>query len=126
MKKILALFIVIQLMTNHEAFAEMAKLPFLFCHYNSTASDTSIIDFIKTHYTDDHHENSDHDHGKLPFKHSSDGCSHHPSPVISVVIKAEGNYSLKPAVVSIPMVAHSNDELSCLFISSIWQPPKLV
>lgn len=125
MKKLLALFIALQLITNHEAFAEVVKLPFLFCHYNETAANTSFIDFIKSHYADDHHENSDHEHGKLPFKHSHDGCSHHPSPIISVVIKTDDNYELKPAVFSVPKIVYSNDEIASLFINTIWQPPKL-
>jgi hypothetical protein len=112
-------------MTNHEAFAEMVKLPFLFHHYSETASNTDFIDFIKSHYSDDYHEKSDHDHGKLPFKHSHDGCSHHPSPVISVVIKTENNYELKPAVFSAPKIIFSNDKIPSLFIHTIWQPPKL-
>ncbi len=126
MKKLLALFIALQLFTNHEAFAEVVKLPFLFHHYSETAANTSMIEFIKTHYTDDQHENSDHDHGKLPFKHSHDGCSHHPSPVISVVIKTESNYELKLTSFSAPNIIFSSDRVSSSFINNIWQPPKLV
>jgi hypothetical protein len=125
MKKLLALFITLQLITNHEAFAEMVKLPFLFHHYNETSDNTTFIEFLKTHYSETQHENSDHDHGKLPFKHSEDGCSHHPSPVISVVIKTDQHYELKPAVFSAPKIVFSNDEIPSLFINTIWQPPKL-
>ena len=126
MKKVLALFIALQLITNHEAFAEMVKLPFLFHHYSESADHTSIMDFLKTHYSENQHEDSDHDHDKLPFKHSDDGCSNHPSPVISVVIKSESAYSIKPLVTATQKIIFSNDRIPNSFISNIWQPPKLV
>ncbi len=126
MKKVIALFIALQLITNHEAFAEMVKLPFLFHHYSETADNTAFIDFLKTHYSENQHEESDHDHGKLPFKHSHDGCSNHPSPNISVVTKSDHNYAFKPIVFTSQKIVLSNDRITSLFINSIWQPPKLV
>ena len=126
MKKILALFIALQLISNHEAFAEMLKLPFLFHHYSETAANTSIIDFLKTHYSENQHEDSDHDHNKLPFKHADDGCSNHPSPVISVVIQSESDYIIKPFVTTSQKIVYSNDRIPNSFINNIWQPPKLV
>lgn len=125
MKKVIIIFLSLQFFTNHEAFAEMVKLPFLFHHYNETAAHSSFIEFINEHYTDNHHAQSDHDHGKLPFKHSNDGCSNHPSPNISVVIKSETTYELKPIVFTTQKLVYSNDKVPSLFINSIWQPPKL-
>lgn len=125
MKRLIIIFLSLQFFTNHEAFAEMVKLPFLFDHYNETASNTSFIDFLKTHYSENQHEESDHEHGKLPFKHSHDGCSNHPSPNISAVTKSDHHYTLKPLVLNTQKNSFSNDRIPSLFINNIWQPPKL-
>ena len=124
MKKILSLFLILQFFTNHEAFAELVKLPFLFDHYQQTASDKSLIDFMKEHYADSNHD-EDHEHGKLPFKHSEDGCSHHPSPNISVVIKTENHYSIEQIEFHALQIIATNDRIPNSFAESIWQPPKL-
>lgn len=125
MKKVLVIFLTIQFFTNHEAFAELVKLPFLFDHYNQTATNVSFIEFIQEHYTENQNKDVDHDHGKLPFKHSEDGCSHHPSPNISVVIKTENHYSLSLLEFKVQQSIISNDRIPCSFAESIWQPPKL-
>lgn len=126
MKKVLSFLLILQFFTNHEAFAELVKIPFLFHHYNETGSHHhSFADFIKDHYTDNHHADSDHDHGKLPFKHSNDGCSNHPSPNISVVITHEHHYTIKPLVFHSQKMSHSNESIYNSFVGSIWQPPKL-
>ncbi len=124
MKKVLVLFLILQFFTNHEAFAELVKLPFLFDHYHQTASHVSFIDFINEHYANDNHD-TDHEHGKLPFKHSEDGCSHHPTPNISVVIKTDNHYSLALIEYKVQQSVQSNDQIPSSFTDSIWQPPKL-
>lgn len=124
MKKVVILFLTLQFFTNHEAFAELVKLPFLFDHYHQTAHQQTFINFLKEHYSDNH-QDKDHEHGKLPFKHSEDGCSHHPTPNISVVIKTEHNYSLSLLEFIVHQSVISNDRLPSSFSDSIWQPPKL-
>lgn len=123
MKKVLILFLTLQFFTNHEAFAELVKVPFLFDHYNKTAANQSFIEFIKEHYAGS--QTQDHEHGKLPFKHSEDGCSHHPIPNISVVIKTDNNYSLSLLEYKVHQSVISNDRIPNSFTDSIWQPPKL-
>lgn len=125
MKKVFAIFIILQLLTNHEAFAELVKVPFLFHHYNESKEDESIFHFLKNHYADNSHEQSDHNHSKLPFKHSDDGCSNHPSPNISVVIKTDNNFSLSLIEFQLHQIIISNDKIPSSITKSIWQPPKL-
>lgn len=125
MKKIVIFFLSLQFFTNHEAFAEMVKLPFLFDHYNETATNTTFFEFIKEHYAENQNHDNDHEHGKLPFKHSEDGCSHHPSPNISVVIKTDNHYSLALIEFKTQKIISSNDNIPSSFTDSIWQPPKL-
>lgn len=125
MKRLIILFLVLQFFTNHEAFAEMVKLPFLFDHYNETASSSSFADFLKSHYSNEHNQGNEHDHGKLPFKHSDNGGANHPSPNISVVIKTDNLYSLKPFSIPVQQTFYSNDRIPSSFINNIWQPPKL-
>lgn len=125
MKKVLAIFIILQLLTNHEAFAELIKVPFLFHHYNESEENESFIHFLKDHYASDSHEKSDHEHGKLPFKHSDDGCAHHPLPNISPVTKTDDNYALNLTVFNKSKYRIMNDTIYCSYIGAIWQPPKL-
>lgn len=125
MKKVLSIFIILQLLTNHEAFAELIKVPFLFHHYNESKENESFLRFLKDHYTSDSHEKSDHEHGKLPFKHSDDGCAHHPVPNISPVTETQNNYLLNLIPLNEDEYRLTNDNMYSSYIGSIWQPPKL-
>lgn len=125
LKRTLSIFIILQLLTNHEAFAELIKVPFLFHHYSESEENESVLHFLKDHYSDNSHEKSDHNHGKLPFKHSDDGCSNHPNPNISVVIKTDNNFSLDLIEFQLHQIIISNDKIPSSIAESIWQPPKL-
>ena len=125
LKRTLSIFIILQLLTNHEAFAELIKVPFLFHHYSESEENESILHFLKDHYADNSHEKSDHDHGKLPFKHSDDGSSHHPLPNISPVTKTENNYLINLTAFNKNKYRLTNDNIYSSYIDSIWQPPKL-
>lgn len=125
MKKVLAIFIILQLLTNHEAFAELIKIPFLFHHYSESEEKESFMHFLKDHYSSNSHEESDHEHGKLPFKHSDDGCAHHPLPNISPVTKTEDSYLLNITAFNKNKYRLTNDNIYSSYIGTIWQPPKL-
>lgn len=103
----------------------MAKLPFLFHHYAETSGGDGFLKFMTDHYSDSRHQNEDHEHGKLPFKHSEDGCTHHPAFSIIKEVKSEDQFNL----ISFSSPDHSyaiTDEINFpVYYGNIWQPPKL-
>lgn len=126
MKRLFSFIIILQLFTNQEAFAELAKLPFLFHHYNETAKEQDFLSFLNDHYAHSQDHSNDHDHGKLPFKHSDDGCSHHTVSTTLKDTKTESNLIIKPIVFSIEKYQITNEQNFPTYFSNIWQPPKLV
>lgn len=125
MRKVLAFIVILQLFTNQEAFAELAKLPFLFHHYSETAKQSDFLDFLQEHYAMDDHGTDDHEHGKLPFKHSDDGCSHHTLNTAFKETKSEGSLSIKSMVSETCDYPVTNERNFPTYSGNIWQPPKL-
>jgi len=125
LRKFVIIFLVIQFLTNHEAFAEIVKMPYVFQHYSDSADSDNFIDFLKEHYTNDEHAHQDHEHGKLPFKHDNDGCSDHPSPGISPVIECKDQQSFRMHCSLLQKFAKSGESILSPFSGNIWQPPKL-
>lgn len=126
MKRVFSFIIILQLFTNQEAFAELAKLPFLFHHYNETAKEQDFLGFITEHYAHSHDSDTDHEHGKLPFKHSDDGCSHHPAPSSIKDTKPENNLNIHLIESPAEEYRITNESNFPTFSNNIWQPPKLV
>lgn len=125
MKRLFSYIIILQLFSNQEVFAELAKLPFLFHHYSETGHHQNFISFLNEHYTDtDDHSDSDHEHGKLPFKHSDDGCSHHGSTVLKDT-KTETNLCLCSIGYEVEKYPLTNEQNFPTYFNNIWQPPKL-
>lgn len=125
MRKVLAFIVILQLFTNQEAFAEMAKLPFLFHHYSETAQGTDFIRFIHEHYADDHQGSEDHEHGKLPFKHSDDGCSHHSTSSAFKDTKSESSLGIHHITGGACKYPVTDEKNFPTYSGNIWQPPKL-
>lgn len=123
-KKLFSFIIILQLFSNQEAFAELAKLPFLFHHYSETGKQQNFIDFLNEHYTSSDDQNDDHEHGKLPFKHSDDGCSHHASTVLKDT-KPETNLCLRSIGYEVEKYPITNEQNFPTYFNNIWQPPKL-
>lgn len=125
MRQIFAFIIILQLFTNQEAFAELVKVPFLFHHYKETANEQDFLSFLSEHYAHDHNGDN-HEHGKLPFKHSDDGCNHHSVSITIKDTKTENGLSLEPIGFSIEKYQITNERNFPTYIGNIWQPPKLV
>ncbi len=113
-------------MTNQEAFAELAKLPFLFQHYSETAANENFISFIKEHYFENERQNDDHEHGKLPFRHSEDGCTHHPFPSALKELKSENQMKLQTEISGTSTYTVTDEKNFPAYHGHIWQPPKLL
>ena len=135
LKKIIAIFLLLQIVTNNAFAEELVKMPRLvthFYHHSHEHKDTKdFFDFLHKHYSD-HHENdkhsqkhSDEDNDcNLPFKHCNNCCLNiHISTIgflptflntefFSIQIKNENFFP-------------ENDRIESFDFSSIWQPPKL-
>lgn len=124
MRRLFSFIIILQLFSNQEAFAELAKLPFLFHHYSESSEHQKFVDFLSEHYASKNQLNDDHEHGKLPFKHSDDGCSHHASTVLKDT-KPESNLSLRSMGYVIEKYPITIEQNFPTYFNNIWQPPKL-
>lgn len=124
MKKILAIIIALQLFSNQEALAEIAKLPFLFHHYTETEHEHGFFDFLKEHYADTGHHGDDHEHGKLPFKHSDDGNAHHAIPISGYETRTENTINIVIPEASAYKYQITNERSFPSYANNIWQPPK--
>ncbi|MGZ4042160.1 MAG: hypothetical protein ACXVO9_03085 [Bacteroidia bacterium] len=124
MKRFLAILLMLQLLSNQEALAEVAKLPFLFHHYSETEHEHGFLDFLKEHYVDSHHHGKDHEHGKLPFKHSDDGNTHHAIPISGYETKTEHSIDIVAPESSAHKYLITNESNFPSFSNNIWQPPK--
>lgn len=134
-KKIIAIFLLIQIVTNNSFAEELIKMPRLVTHYYHHSyehEDTKdFFDFLHKHYSD-HHEGENHSKGhsnedndcNLPFKHCG-GCSLNiHSPVICFVnpcLNADAAYfQIKNS-----KFISEDDRIESLDIQIIWQPPKI-
>ena len=135
MKKIIAIFLLLQIVTNNAFAEELIKMPRLFTHFyhhSHEHKDTKdFFDFLHKHYSD-HHENDKHSKNhndedndcNLPFKHCGGCC-------ISVHASAIGflptffNADYPSFQIKNEAFFSENDRIESLDLSSIWQPPKL-
>ncbi|MCA0431214.1 MAG: hypothetical protein LCH32_12010 [Bacteroidetes bacterium] len=135
MKKIIVIFLLLQIISNNAFAEELIKLPSLFQHYNhhkiSHNKDLTFINFLKIHYSDinaDTHNTSHDEDDKdcnLPFKHCNDCCFNIHIPLYGLTsnyVSAICNYIIIQSFSYINI----NENISCTDLCSIWQPPKLV
>lgn len=134
-KKIISIFLVLQIISNNGFAEELIKIPGLITHYyhhSQEHKDTKdFFDFLHKHYSD-HHKGDRHADGKhaededcnLPFKHCGSCCLNLHSSVIGFVpICLNTNYIFFQDKNTIFLT--ENDRIESSNISSIWQPPKI-
>lgn len=130
-RKLVAIFLLLQIATNHAFAEELLKMPTLFTHFYHHAQEhkdtKNFLDYLHKHYSDHHHKDAHHDHEdedcKLPFKHCGHCVStHSPAPgFVPSYLSADFTcFSL-----SAPDFRSVDDRIECLDLCSIWQPPKL-
>ena len=135
MKKLVAIFLLLQIISNNAFAEELTRIPGLITHYfhhSREHKDTgSFIDFLHKHYAD-HHQNDRHADGKheedsdcnLPFKHGSSSCPNQHSTVTVCVPSSLNTDYLFYHVKKSPFPV-ADDRIESLDMSSIWQPPKI-
>ncbi len=129
MKKAIALFFCLQILSGNAFAMEFAKLPFMVQHYfeheRAEHPDLSFFDFISEHYSDQHHEDeaTGHCDEKMPFKHCNDCCTH--SSSITTFLMPDGlsplHYEISSLSYQVPV--YSNAPVG--YVGGIWQPPKV-
>lgn len=129
MKKLVAFFFCLQLLSGNAFAMELSKLPSAVQHYfqheREGHPDLSFLDFLTEHYLDDTHtdEGDGHCHEKLPFKHCHDCCTHN-APVSAFItsdfVQAPGSMQADHVYSSL-----AYGYIPDGYITGIWQPPKL-
>ena len=132
LKKFLAIFLLLQFLTNNSFAEELFKLPKLFIHFHHHAHEhhdtDGFFNFLNKHYSNNHekeeHSGEDKD-CDLPFKHCSDCCVGSHAPIIAFLPTFnEARYDLRPA--SLEKHILKNEKIKSICSPSIWQPPKFI
>jgi hypothetical protein len=132
LKKLIAIFLLLQFLTNNSFAEEVIKLPKLFQHYQHHSHKHKDIngfaDYILKHYVHEHEKDmhdGDDDHRNLPFKHSNGCCVHMHAPVLAFVPSfIEANSAFATDVVR--KYTFENEKIKSICSPPIWQPPKLI
>lgn len=127
MKKMLVILISVQLLFGNTLLPELAKLPQLFEHFNehkNTDAGLSFFAFLKMHYADPAHQESDKNHHqKLPLKSTTSAHAE--------VLVLQNN---TPSVETLPLIASeakqtlnptTDEYINRLHAISIFQPPRV-
>jgi len=135
LKKIIAIFLLLQVISNNAFAEELVKLPGLFTHYYHHAQEhkdsPSFLWYLHTHYSDHHqkdahvqkHQDEDND-CNLPFKHCGNCCMNAHVPAVGFIAPyLSTEYTF--VVLKSSSYIHENDRIESLDIGNIWQPPKI-
>jgi hypothetical protein len=129
-KKLTAIFLLLQFLTNNSFAEEVIKLPTLFTHYYHHSHEhrdiSNFRDFLVMHYFSDHqkeeHRGEDSD-CNLPFKHCHDhGVSVH-APVLAFIPTVEKT-DIVFAILITKIYSSENDKIQSMCSPPVWQPPK--
>ncbi|MBA2610743.1 MAG: hypothetical protein H0U95_02145 [Bacteroidetes bacterium] len=131
MKKLVAIFLLLQFLTNNAFAEELIKLPKLFTHFyhhsNEHHDSDDFVDFLVDHYSDNHKENKhdeDDNDCDLPFKHCEGCCLTSHIPLIAFIPSFNGSEFVF-SVISKEKYSNENEKIKSMCSPPIWQPPKL-
>lgn len=129
MKKAIAIFFCVQLLSGNTFATEVMKLPFLVQHYfeheKAEHPDLGFGDYLWEHYVKDNHgdEEKGHCDEKLPFKHCNDCCSHHTSIIVYTLPENSSPIVITHAEVNQHFMM--NEQFISFYHCCIWQPPQI-
>jgi hypothetical protein len=134
-KKVLAIFLLLQFVSNNSFAEELLKLPRLFTHFYHHSKihneNDGFFEYLHKHYTDHHKDKHSRDHSdedndcNLPFKHCGNCCvSMHVSTnaFLPSVLAADFNMVDKQSN-TFPV---GTEQIPNVKLDSIWQPPRLI
>jgi hypothetical protein len=126
-KRIVAVFLLMQILSANSFAMEIMRLPFLVQHYleheKQGQADSGFVAFLSGHYLEEDHADKGHCHEKLPFKHCHDCCSHHLAQATYLV--PESDLAIVCPDPSSPVCMSSEENFCSLYSGTIWQPPKI-
>jgi hypothetical protein len=126
LKKVLLIFLLLQISSANSFAEELLRLPALLSHYRHHTTEHhdkgNFVDFLYKHYAANDDADDDEHHG-LPFKHCGSCCLNaHVTPVC-FLSSFNTNFSLYQTRHT---CFYTEDErIQSLELNSIWQPPKL-
>lgn len=134
MKKVIAIFLLLQIVSNNTFAEELLKMPKLFTHFYHHAREhkdgANFFYFLHQHYAD-HHKNDHHEKGHraedndcdLPFKHCGHGLGIH-APALGFIPSYLDTDWLYFSFTASDFT-NADDRIESQDLCSIWQPPKL-
>lgn len=128
MKKAIAIFFCLQILSGNTFPIELFKLPSLFHHYfeheRYEHPDLTFTAFLSEHYLGDHaDEAKGHCDEKLPFKHCNDCCTHNSS--MSAFVVPDELISVSTEISEHEFIVSSYVTVRAGYLECIWQPPKV-
>jgi hypothetical protein len=131
-KKLIAIFLLLQFVTNNTFAEELIKLPKLFTHFYHHSHEhhdsNNFVSYLSEHYSgnpeNNKHQGED-NHCNLPFKHCDNCCINSHVPLIAFMPVFQ---ETKFLCVTISCKKHTfeNEKIKNSCASSIWQPPKFI
>lgn len=134
-KKVIVIFLLLQIVSNNTFAEELIKIPGLITHYFHHSKEHgdpgSFFDFLHKHYCDNHskdkHADGNHDEDKdcnLPFKHCGGCCLNLHSSILAFVPTClTADYTFYQVKNNIFPIA--DDRIESLDVCTIWLPPKI-
>jgi hypothetical protein len=129
MKRIVLIFLCLQILSGNVFAAELMKIPLLIEHYSEHSTHEhkgeGFGEYLWEHYVNScgTHEHKGHCEDSLPFKHCDD-CSHVMAVVLYVMPDACQINIHVPAPYSKVDIGFAN-HLASIYDCCIWQPPKI-
>lgn len=130
MKKIIAILLLLQFLTNNSFVEELTKLPALFTHFyhhSHEHNDThNFLTYLVKHYSENHEENEhqgEDEKCNLPFKNCDGCCINIHVPLLAFM----PSYDEAEFVFNIStneQYTFKSEKIKSLRLHSIWQPPK--
>lgn len=129
MKRIVLIFLCLQILSGNVFAAELMKIPLLVEHYSDHSTKEHAGEgfgqYLWEHYVDtcDTHEHEGHCDDNLPFKHCDD-CSH--VIAVGLFVMPETNQIAVQLHSSYSMVQFGfENQFASVYDCCIWQPPKI-
>ena len=128
MKKAIALFFCLQILSGNAFAMEFMKIPSMIQHYleheREDHPDLTFAAFLVEHYVSNHSdESTGHCDEKLPFKHCNDCCTHTAS--FSSFVMPDGLISPGSEFSEHTYQLSTDADIPAGYLNGIWQPPRI-
>ena len=132
LKKLLAILLFLQIGSNNTFAGELARVPALLRHFHHHSREhhdvANFADFLHKHYSKHHAAENDHGHDgegnehDLPFNHCDNPFLNIANPFVGSRPIAEVQNQCQALALHYTM---EDDNVFCLHVCNIWQPPKI-